>query len=47
MRLDIITIFNKLRIHFDNKDFTTFITSLEIYKYRVLSFNLINNLAIY
>ena len=47
MRLDIIVIFNKLRIHLDNENFTTFITLLKVYKYRVLLFNLINNLAIY
>ena len=41
-RLDIIAAFNKLRMHSDSEDFTTFITSLDTYKYRVLSFELIN-----
>ena len=46
-RLDIIAAFNKLRIYSNSKDFTTFITSLEIYKYRVLLFELINELVNY
>ena len=47
IRLDIIAVFNKLRIHPDSKDYTTFITSLKAYKYRVLLFELINKLANY
>ena len=47
MRFDIIIIFNKFRMHLDNEDFITFIISLRVYKYRVLLFNLINDLIIY
>ena len=47
IRLNIITAFNKLRMHSNNKDFITFVTSLEAYKYRVLSFELTNDPAIY
>ena len=46
-RLNIITAFNKLRMHSDNKDFIIFVTSLGAYKYRVLSFELINDPVIY
>ena len=46
-RLDIITAFNKLRIHPESEDFTTFITSLGVYKYRVLLFGLTNGPASY
>ena len=46
-RLDIIAAFNKLRIHPNSEDFTIFITSLKIYKYQVLSFELINEPATY
>ena len=46
-RLNIITIFNKLRMHSNNENFITFVTFLEIYKYRVLSFELTNGLVIY
>ena len=46
-RLDIIAIFNKLRIHPDSEDFTTFVTSLGAYKYRVLPFGLTNGPASY
>ena len=44
IRLNIIIVFNKLRMHFDNKNYITFITILSAYKYRVLLFELINNL---
>ena len=46
-RLNIIAAFNKLRIYSDSEDFTTFITSLGVYKYRVLLFELINKLVNY
>ena len=46
-RLDIITAFNKLRIYPESEDFTTFITSLGVYKYRVLLFGLTNGPALY
>ena len=41
-RLNIIAAFNKLRMHSNSEDFIIFIISLEAYKYRVLSFELIN-----
>ncbi len=41
-RLNIISAFNKLRMHLDNKNYITFITALEAYKYKMLSFKLIN-----
>ncbi len=42
IKLNIISIFNKLQMHFDNKNYITFITALEAYKYKMLSFKLIN-----
>ena len=45
IRLNIIAVFNKLRMHFDSENYTTFITALNVYKYRVLSFDLINELS--
>ncbi len=41
-RLNIISAFNKLWMHFDNKNYITFITALEAYKYKMLSFKLTN-----
>ncbi len=41
-RLNIISAFNKLRMHLNNENYITFITALEAYKYRVLSFKLTN-----
>ncbi len=41
-RLNIISAFNKLRMHFDSEDYITFITALEAYKYKMLSFELTN-----
>jgi len=41
-RLDIISAFNKLRMHLDSENYTTFITALEAYKYKVLFFELTN-----
>ena len=46
-RLDVIAAFNKLRMHSNSKDLTTFITSLEAYKYKVLPFGLTNRPASY
>ena len=46
-RLNIIIVFNKLRMHSNNKNFITFVTSLKAYKYRVLSFELINGSVTY
>ncbi len=42
-RLNIILAFNKLRMHFNNEDYTIFIIALKLYKLRVLSFKLIND----
>ncbi len=44
-RLNIISAFNKLRMHFDSEDYTTFITALGAYKSKVLSFGLTNGPA--
>ncbi len=41
-RLNIISAFNKLQMHLDNENYITFITALEAYKYKMLSFELIN-----
>ena len=40
-KLNIITIFNKLRIYLDSKDYTTFTTSFGAFKYYILPFGLI------
>lgn len=42
-RLNIIVVFNKLWMHFESENMTTFIIVLNVYKYRVLSFDLIND----
>ena len=47
IRLNIIITFNKLRMHLNNENFITFVTFLKIYKYRILSFELTNDLIIY
>jgi len=41
--LDIISTFNKLRMHLNNENYTTFIIALEAYKSKVLLFDLIND----
>ncbi len=41
-RLNIISAFNKLQMHFNNKNYITFITALEAYKYKMLLFELTN-----
>ena len=46
-RLNIITAFNKLRMYSNNEDFIIFVISLEVYKNRMLSFELTNNSIIY
>ncbi len=43
-RLNIISAFNKLQMHFNNKNYITFITALEAYKYKMLLFELTNEL---
>ena len=45
IKLNIIIIFNKFRMHFDNENYTIFIIILNIYKYCVLSFDLINEFS--
>ena len=47
IKLNIIVAFNKLHMHFDNKNYIIFITILNVYKYRVLSFDLINDLNLF
>ncbi len=41
-RLNIISAFNKLWMHLDSENYITFITALEAYKYKMLSFELTN-----
>jgi len=41
-RLNIISAFNKLWMHFNNENYITFIIALEAYKYKMLSFKLTN-----
>ncbi len=41
-RLNIISTFNKLQMHLNNENYITFITALEAYKYKMLSFKLTN-----
>ncbi len=43
-RLNIISAFNKLQMHFDSKNYIIFIIALKAYKYKMLSFELINEL---
>ena len=44
-KLDIISVFNKLRMAPESEDLTTFVTTLGTYKYRVLPFGLTNGPA--
>jgi len=46
-RLNIIVVFNKLRMHSSSEDLTIFITSFDFYKYHVMSFKLINDSTFY
>ncbi len=46
-RLNIISAFNKLRMHLDSENYITFITALETYKYKMLSFELTNEPAFF
>ncbi len=41
-RLNIISAFNKLWMHFNNENYIIFIIALKAYKYKMLSFKLIN-----
>jgi len=43
IRLNIIFAFNKLRMHLDSENYTTFIIALEAYKSKILSFELTND----
>ena len=43
IRLNIIVVFNKLRMHLESENMITFITALKFYKYKILFFNLIND----
>ena len=42
IKLNIIVVFNKLRIHLDSEDYIIFVTFMNVYKYHVLFFDLIN-----
>ncbi len=46
-RLNIISAFNKLQMHLNNKNYITFITVLKAYKYKMLSFKLTNELIFF
>jgi len=46
-RLNIISAFNKLWMHLDSENYITFITALEAYKYKMLSFKLTNKLIFF
>ena len=42
IKLNIIVVFNKLRMHLDSEDYIIFVTFINVYKYHVLFFDLIN-----
>ncbi len=46
-RLNIISAFNKLWMHLDSENYIIFITVLEVYKYKMLSFKLTNELIFF
>ncbi len=46
-KLNIILTFNKLWMHFDNENYITFIIALKAYKYKMLSFELTNELIFF
>ena len=46
-QLNIISIFNKLRMHSDSENYTIFIIALEAYKSKMLSFKLINDSVLF
>ncbi len=46
-RLNIIVVFNKLRMHSDSEDLTIFIIFFNLYKYHVMLFELINKSTFY
>ncbi len=47
IQLNIIAAFNKLRISSESEDLTTFVTFFNIYKYKVMLFELINESAFF
>ena len=47
IKLNIIVVFNKLRMHFNSEDYIIFVIFMNVYKYYLLSFNLINELFKY
>ena len=46
-KLNIIAVFNKLRMHSNNENLIIFVTFMRVYKYHVLSFDLTNESASY
>ncbi len=46
-RLNIISAFNKLQMHLNSENYIIFITALEAYKYKMLSFKLTNKLIFF
>ena len=46
-KLNIIAVFNKLRMHSDSEDLIIFVTFMKVYKYHILSFGLTNESASY
>ncbi len=46
-QLNIIVVFNKLRMHSKSEDLTIFIIFFDFYKYHVMSFELINDSTFY
>ena len=46
-KLNIIAVFNKLRMHLNNENLIIFVTFMKIYKYHVLSFDLTNESTSY
>ena len=47
IKFNIIIAFNKLWIHSDSEKLMTFFTSIRVYKYCVLSFNLISKITLF
>ncbi len=47
IQLNIIIMFNKLRMNSESENLTTFVTFFNVYKYRVMLFELINKLAFF
>jgi len=46
-RLNIIIAFNKLHMNFESENLTTFVTFFNVYKYKVMLFELINESAFF